>query len=105
MASKDGLQMLSDRRIVILIGRVDCTDLALMPRFEEVPYSGRRNAGLLKFFYQTNYGRFESVNTAIINFKKYFHWFGFNGEVDRDMFRDRLKSALLGERFGLWRLQ
>jgi hypothetical protein len=42
-----GLEVLSDRRIVasaifardILVGRVDCVDLALMLRFEEVPYS------------------------------------------------------------------
>jgi hypothetical protein len=40
-----GLEVLSDRRIVasalfardILVGRVDCPDLALMLRFEEVP--------------------------------------------------------------------
>jgi hypothetical protein len=82
----------------ILIFRVDCADLALMLRFEEVPYSRRRNAGLLKFFHRTKYGRLESVNIAIINFNKYCHWFGFCGEVGRDMFRDRLKSALSGER-------
>jgi hypothetical protein len=42
-----GLEELSDRRIVasalfardILVGRVDCADLALMLRFEKVPYS------------------------------------------------------------------
>jgi hypothetical protein len=104
---------LSDRRIVasalfardILVGRVDCADLALMLRFEEVPYSRRRNAGLLTFFHQTNYGRFEPVKNAIIHFNKYCHWFGFFGEVGCNMFRDRLKSALLGERFGHRRLQ
>jgi hypothetical protein len=31
----------------ILVDRVDCSDLALMLRFEEVPYSRRRNAGLV----------------------------------------------------------
>jgi hypothetical protein len=108
-----GLEVLSDRRIVasalfardILVGRVDCPDLALMLRFEEVPYSRRRNAGLMTFFHRTNYGRFEPVNNAIINFNKYCHWFGFCSEVGRDMFRDRLKSALSGERFGHRRLQ
>jgi hypothetical protein len=42
-----GLEMLSDRRIVtsalfvrdILVSRVDCSNLVLMLRFEEVPYS------------------------------------------------------------------
>jgi hypothetical protein len=53
-----GLEVLSNRRIVasarfareILVGRVDCADLALMQRFEEVPCSRQRNAGLLTFF-------------------------------------------------------
>jgi hypothetical protein len=105
--------VLSDRRIVasalsawdFLVGRVNCVDLALMLRFWKVPYSIRRNAGLLTFFHRTNYGKFEPVNNAIINFNRYCHWFGFCGEVGRDMFRDMLKSALLGERFGHWRLQ
>jgi hypothetical protein len=46
------------------------------------------------------------VNNAI-NFNDYCHWFGFCGEVGRDMFRDRdrLKSVLSGERFGHRRLQ
>jgi hypothetical protein len=100
-----GLEVLSDRRIVasalfardILVSRVNCPDLALMLRFEEVPYTRRRNPGLLTFFHQTNYGRFELVNNAIINFIRYCHWFGFCGEMGHDMFRDRLKS---GERFG-----
>jgi hypothetical protein len=41
-----GLEVLSNRRIVastlfareVLVGRVDCVDLAFMIRFEEVPY-------------------------------------------------------------------
>jgi hypothetical protein len=48
----------------------------------------------------TNYGRYEPVNNAIISLNKYCHWFGFCGEVGCDMFRDRLKSALSGERLG-----
>jgi hypothetical protein len=52
-----GIEVLSDRRIVasflfardILVGRVDYADLALMLRFEEVPYSRRHKAGLLTF--------------------------------------------------------
>jgi hypothetical protein len=108
-----GLEVLSDRRTVAsalfardtLVGRVDCPDLALMPRFEEVPHSRRRNAGLMTFFHRTNYGRFEPVNNAIINLNKYCHWFGFCSEASRDMFRDRQKSALSGERFGHPRLQ
>jgi hypothetical protein len=89
-----GLEVLSDRRIVtstlfardILVGRVDCADFALMLRFEEVPYSRRLNAGLLTLFHRTNYGRFEPVNNAIIDFNKYCHWFGFCAEMGRDMF-------------------
>jgi hypothetical protein len=92
------LEVLFDRRIVastlfardILVDRVDCAVLALMLRFEEVPYSRRCNAGLLIFFHRTNYGRFEPVNNAIFNFNKYFDWFGFYDEVGRNMFRDRL---------------
>jgi hypothetical protein len=61
--------------------------------------------GLLTFFDCTNFGRFEPVNNAIINFNRYCHWFSFCGEVSREMFRDRLKSALSGERFGHRRLQ
>jgi hypothetical protein len=76
-----------------------------MLRFEDVPYSRRRKAGLLIFFHRTNYGRFEPVNNAIINFDTYCHWFGFCGEVGRDVFRDRLKSVLSGERFDYRRLQ
>jgi hypothetical protein len=103
-----GLEVLSNRRIVIsalsarpiLVSRVDCADLALMLLFVEVPYSRWRNVGLLTFFHRTNYGRFEPVNNAIISFNKYCHWFGFGAEVGRNMFRDRLKSALSGERFG-----
>jgi hypothetical protein len=67
-----GLEMLSDRKIVasalfardILFGWVDCADLALLIRFEEIPYSRQRNAGLLKFFHRTN-GRFEPVNNTV----------------------------------------
>jgi hypothetical protein len=71
-----GFEVLSERRIVasalfardILVGRVDCPDLALMLRFEEVPYSMRRNAGLVTFFHRTKYGRrtFRSSAFAII---------------------------------------
>jgi hypothetical protein len=84
-----GLEVLSDRRIVasalfardILVGRLDFANLALMLRFDEVPFSRRRNVGLLSFFHRTYYGRFDTVNNAIINFNKYCHWFGFCGEV------------------------
>jgi hypothetical protein len=68
-----------------------------MLRLEEVPYSKWRSVGLMTFFHRTNYGRFEPVNSTIINFNKYCHWFGFCGEVGRDMFQDRLMSALSGE--------
>jgi hypothetical protein len=105
-----GLEVLSNRIIVasalfawnILVDRVDCADLPLMLRFEEVSYSRRRNAGL---FHRTNYNRFKSVNNAIINLNKYCHWFCFCGEVGRDIFRDRLKSDLSREHFGHQRLQ
>jgi hypothetical protein len=66
---------------------------ALMLRFEAVPYSRWRNAGLLTFSHQTSYVRFEPVNNAIINFNKYCHWCGFCGEVGRDMFRDEVCSV------------
>jgi hypothetical protein len=54
-----GLEVLSDRRIVacalfardILVGRVDCADIVLMLRFEEVPYSRRGHAELFTFFH------------------------------------------------------
>jgi hypothetical protein len=50
------LEVLSDNSALfareILIGKVDCADLALVLRFEEVPYSRRRNAGLLTFFHR-----------------------------------------------------
>jgi hypothetical protein len=94
------LEVLSNKRIVasalftreILASRVDCADLALMLRFEEVLHCRRRNAGLLTFFHRNNCGRFKPVNNAIINSNKYCHWFGFCGELGRDMFPDRLKS-------------
>jgi hypothetical protein len=57
----------------ILCGRIDCADLTLLLRFEEFPYSKRRNAGLMSFFHW--------INT------KYCHWFGFYGKVSRYMFR------------------
>jgi hypothetical protein len=51
-----GLEVLSDTNALfareILVGKVDCADLALVLRFEEVPYSRRRNAGLLTFFHR-----------------------------------------------------
>jgi hypothetical protein len=102
-----GLEVLPNRLIVasalfawdILVGRVDCADFALMLRFAEVSYSRRRNAELLTFLHRTNHGRLEPVNNAIINFKRYCHWFGFSGEVGRNMFLDRLKLALSEERF------
>jgi hypothetical protein len=51
-------------------------------------------------------GSNRSVNNAIINFNKSNdNNFGFCDEVGRDMFRDRLKSALSVERFGHRRLQ
>jgi hypothetical protein len=84
-----GLEVLSDRRIFtsalfaldILAGRIDCVNLALMLRFEEVPYLRRCNAGLVKFFHRTNYDRLKPMNNAIININKYCHWLGFCGEL------------------------
>jgi hypothetical protein len=35
-------------------------------------------------------------SNAIINFNKYYHWLGFDPLRGRDMFRDRLKSAISG---------
>jgi hypothetical protein len=83
------LEVISDKRIVastlfareIVAGRVrvDCADLALILRFEKVPYSRRRNSGLLPFFHRTNYDRFEfePVSNAIINLNKNCHWLNF----------------------------
>jgi hypothetical protein len=82
-----GLEALFDKRIVasalfarvILAGRVDCADLPLMLRFEEVPYSRRCNEEPVTFFHRTS--SYNPVNNAIINFNKYCHWFGFCGEL------------------------
>jgi hypothetical protein len=62
---------------------------------DDVPYFKRRNAKLLTFFHETNYGRFKPVNNAIINFNKNCHWFGLSG----DMFQDQLKSFVSWVRF------
>jgi hypothetical protein len=86
-----GLEVLSDRRIV-----------ASAPFL--AGYSGWQGRLCGPCSHRTNYGRFEPVKNAIINFNKYCHWFGFCGAVGRNMFRDRLKSALSGERFGHRRL-
>jgi hypothetical protein len=97
------LDVLSARDI--LVGRVDCSDIALMLRLKEVPYSKR-----VRDLFQScqSYGILWQVRTGEQRnnqFKKYCHWFGFCGEVGRDMFRDRLRSALSEESFGHRRLQ
>jgi hypothetical protein len=55
----------------ILAGRVDCASLVLMLHLEEISHSRWRDAGLVTFFHGPNYGRFEPVNNALINFSKY----------------------------------
>jgi hypothetical protein len=72
-----------------------------MLRYEGFPYSKRRNAGLLTFFHRTNYGRFQPVNNAIINFNKYCHWFGFCGEVGRDLWVCSVGRAFRSSAFAI----
>jgi hypothetical protein len=67
-------------------------------RFESNPYARRRNVKLLPYFHRTNYGRFEPLNNAIMNFIRYFDLFGFRTNESRDVFRDRLRLALSSEK-------
>jgi hypothetical protein len=102
------LDTLADRRIMssaifardILCERIDSVGLAPLLRFENVPYARRRNAKLVQFFHRRNYGKFEPVNNAIINFNKYCDWFGFSYTESRETFRRKMLSALLDVRLG-----
>jgi hypothetical protein len=58
----------------------------------------------MTFFHRIDYGRFEPVDNAIINLISIVIGLVFE-RVGRDKFRDRLKSALSGERFGDRRLR
>jgi hypothetical protein len=102
-----GLESVADRRRVssallvrdLLCGRVDSPLLASKLRFEQRPYASRRHAKLVPFFHRTNYGKFEPLNNAIMNFNHYCDCFGFR-EESRDMFRGRLRMALSNDRLG-----
>jgi hypothetical protein len=107
-----GLESLEDRRTVasallirdLLCDKTDSLHLRSKLRFESNPYARRRNAKLLPYFHRTNYGRFEPLNNAIMNFNRYCDLFGFRTDESRDVFRDRLKLALSNERLGRLRL-
>jgi Reverse transcriptase (RNA-dependent DNA polymerase) len=106
-----GLDSLEDRRTVssallirdLLCGRIDSPSLTGLLRFEDNPYARRRNARLVQFFHRTNYGKFEPLNNAIMNFNQYCDLFGFRNDESRDVFRDRLRFALSDERLGQYR--
>jgi hypothetical protein len=108
-----GLESIEDRRIVasallirdLLCGRIDSPHLTSKLRFEQNPYARRRHAKLVPFYHRTNYGKFEPLNNAIINFNRYCDLFGFRNEESRDIFRGRLKLALSNERLGRHRLR
>jgi Reverse transcriptase (RNA-dependent DNA polymerase) len=107
-----GLECLEDRRTVasallirdLLCNRIDSEHLSGLLRFEDNPYARRRNAKLIPFFHRTNYGKFEPLNNAILNFNRYCDLFGFHNDESRDVFRGRLKLALSDERLGRHRL-
>ena len=107
-----GLESLEDRRTVpgallirdLLCDKTDSQHLSSKLRFENNPYARRRNAKIVPFFHRTNYGKFEPLNNAILNFNRYCDLFGFRNDESRDVFRDRLKLALSTERLGRLRL-
>ena len=103
-----GLESIEDRRRIasallirdLLCGRIDSPHLTSKLRFEQRPYARRRHAKLVPFFHRTNYGKFEPLNNAIMNFNHYCDLFGFRSEESRGIFCDRLKLTLLTERLG-----
>jgi hypothetical protein len=96
-----GLESLKDRRTVtsarlisdLLCDKTDSLQLRSKLRLESNLYARRRNAKLLPYFHRTNnnYGRFELLNNAIMNFNRFCDLFGFCTDESRDVFRDRLK--------------
>jgi hypothetical protein len=108
-----GLESLEDRRTVasaifirdLLCDRIDSVNLSILLKFESNPYARRRNAKLVPFFHRTNYGKFEPLNNAILNFNRYCDLFGFRSEESRNVFRSRLRLSLTGERLGRHRLR
>lgn len=108
-----GLESLADRRTVfcallirdLLCGRIDSPHLTSKLRFEQRPYARRRHAKLVPFFHRTNYGKFEPLNNAIINFNRYCDLFGFRNDESRNIFRGRFRLTLSNERLGRHRLR
>jgi hypothetical protein len=86
-----------------LCGRIDSPSLTGLLRFEDNPYARRRYARLVQYFHRTNYGKFEPLNNAIMNFNQYCDLFGFRNDESRDVSRDRLRFALSDERLGQYR--
>jgi hypothetical protein len=74
-----GLESLEDRLTVtsallirdLLCDKTDSLHLRSKLRFESNPYARRRYAKLVPYFHRTNYGRFEPLNNAIMNFNRY----------------------------------
>jgi hypothetical protein len=107
-----GLESLEDRRTVasavlirdLLCDRIAAEHVSNLLRSENNPYTRRRNAKIVPFFHRTNYGKFEPLKNAIMNFNRYCDLFGFRNDGSRDVFRGRLKLALSDERFGQHRL-
>jgi hypothetical protein len=89
-----GLESIADRRTVasallirdLLCGRIDYPHLTSKLRCEQPPHSRRRHAKLVSFFDHTNFGRFELLNNAIINFDRYCDLFGFRNEESIEMY-------------------
>jgi hypothetical protein len=59
----------------------------------------------MPFFHRTNYERFEPLNSTLMSFNKYCDLFGSRNDESRNVFRERLRSALLEERLGWHRLK
>jgi hypothetical protein len=53
-----------------LCNRIGSTHLSGLLRFADNPYARKRNARLMPFFHRTNYGKFEPLNSTLLNFNK-----------------------------------
>jgi hypothetical protein len=103
-----GLESLEDRRTTTgalfnFHNRCDFAHLSGLLQFESNSYVRKRNVGRMPFYYRTNFGRFEPLNSALMNFYKYCDLFGFRNDENLNVFRERLQSALLEERLGQYR--
>jgi hypothetical protein len=91
------LESLEDLIRDLLCDRTDTEHFSSFLRFENNPYTRRLED-------RTNYGKFEPLNNAIMNFNRNCDLFGFRNDESRDIFRGRLKLALSNERLGRHRL-